>query len=60
MSGPIVLIDVSTIRDGMLDDLKARMTELADFVEASETRAISYQRRWPRRRRSSAALPSCR
>jgi hypothetical protein len=43
LAGPIVLIDVSLVRDGMLDDLKARMAELAEFVEASETRALSYQ-----------------
>ena len=27
----------------MLDELKARMTELAEFVRTSDTRAISYQ-----------------
>ena len=43
MAGPIVLIDVSSVREGMLDQLKTRMTELADFVQASKTRAISYQ-----------------
>ena len=43
MAGPIVLIDVSTVREGMLDELKSGMSELAEFVEASGTRAISYQ-----------------
>jgi hypothetical protein len=43
MAGPIVLIDVSSVREGMLDELKTRMADLAEFVEASGTRAISYQ-----------------
>jgi hypothetical protein len=43
MPGPILLIDVSSVRDGVLDELKARMTELAAFVESRESRAISYQ-----------------
>jgi hypothetical protein len=43
MAGPIVLIDVSSVREGALDELRARMNELAEFVRASETRAISYQ-----------------
>jgi len=43
MGGPITLIDVSTVREGMLDELKVRMTVLAEFVRTSDTRAISYQ-----------------
>jgi len=43
MAGPILLVDVSTVREGMLDELKTRMSELARFVEASGTRATSYQ-----------------
>lgn len=43
MPGPIVLIDVSSVRDGVLEELRARMDELAEFVRASQTRAISYQ-----------------
>jgi hypothetical protein len=43
MAGPIVLIDVSSVREGVLDELTARMNELAQFVRASETQAISYQ-----------------
>ena len=43
MAGPIVLIDVSSVREGALDELKERMNELAEFVRASDTRAISYQ-----------------
>ena len=43
MAGPIVLIDVSSVREGVLDELKARMAELAAFVESSKSRAISYQ-----------------
>jgi hypothetical protein len=38
----IVLIDTSEVREGKLDELKARMQELADFVEASGSGAVFY------------------
>lgn len=42
MSGSIVLFDVSTVIEGKLNELKAAMAELAEFVAASGTRAIAY------------------
>jgi hypothetical protein len=42
MSGAIVYIDVSDVREGALDELKAGMKELVDFVEANEPRLIAY------------------
>lgn len=42
MSEPIVLVDVSDVRAGRLDDLKAAITDLARFVEANERRPIAY------------------
>jgi hypothetical protein len=38
----IVYVDTSDVREGALDDLKAAMTELADFVEANEPRIMAY------------------
>lgn len=42
MSGPIVYVDRSTIRDGKLDTLRSAMDELAEFVESEEPQLISY------------------
>jgi hypothetical protein len=42
MPQPIVYIDVSTIREGKLDELKLAMNGLADFVEANVPQLISY------------------
>jgi sugar/nucleoside kinase (ribokinase family) len=42
MLGPIVIIDSSEIREGMLEDLKAAMKDLTHFVEAHEPRTIAY------------------
>jgi hypothetical protein len=41
MSGPIVIIDTSDMRQGRLADAKAGMTELARSVEGGEPRAIA-------------------
>jgi len=43
VSEPIVSIDVSEVREGMLEDLKALMKELVEFVAANEPRPIAYQ-----------------
>ena len=42
MSGAIVYVDTSEVREGALDELKAGMKELADFVAANEPRLIAY------------------
>jgi hypothetical protein len=42
VSGPIILVDSSDVVEGKLHELKARMTELADFVAGSGTRAQAY------------------
>ena len=42
MPQPIVYIDVSTIREKKLDDLRPAMNDLAVFVEANVPRLISY------------------
>jgi hypothetical protein len=41
-SEPIVYIDHSDIREGSLDELKAGVQRLADFVEAREPQLITY------------------
>ena len=40
--GVIVYVDTSDVREGALEELKAGMKELADFVEANEPRIIAY------------------
>jgi len=50
MAQPIILIDVSDVNEGALDDLKRAMAELAQFVKTSGTRAIA------RRPRSATTL----
>lgn len=42
MSEPLVVIDSSAIREGKLEELKAAVEELADFVEANEAEPIAY------------------
>ena len=42
MSDEIVCVDTSDVRDGRLEELKAGIKELADFVEANEPRLIAY------------------
>jgi quinol monooxygenase YgiN len=42
MSDAIVYVDTSDVREGALDELKAAMKELVDFVEANEPRLIAY------------------
>jgi quinol monooxygenase YgiN len=42
MSSPIVYVDTSDVREGALEELKAAIKELADFVDANEPRVIAY------------------
>jgi hypothetical protein len=42
MPEPIMLIDVSDVRAGRLDELRAAITDLARFVEAHERRPLAY------------------
>jgi hypothetical protein len=38
----IVYVDTSDVREGALEELKAGMKELVDFVEAKEPRLLAY------------------
>ena len=42
MNGTIVAIDSSEVREGRLEDVKAAIQELAEFVRANEPRPIAY------------------
>jgi hypothetical protein len=42
MPEPIVYVDKSEVRNAKLDELKAAVTELAEFVAMSEPQLISY------------------
>lgn len=42
MPQPIVYIDTSEVREGRLDELEAKLKDLAAFVEANVPRLISY------------------
>jgi hypothetical protein len=42
VSDAIHYVDFSDVREGALDELKAGMRELADFVEANEPRIMAY------------------
>jgi hypothetical protein len=42
MSNPLVVIDSSEIREGKLEELKAGLVELAEFVEANEAAPLAY------------------
>ena len=42
MSQPIVYVDTSEVRPGRLDELKAAMKDLTEFVEANEPQLIAY------------------
>jgi hypothetical protein len=41
-SQPIVYVDTSEVRRGHLDELKATMDDLTEFVEANEPRLLGY------------------
>jgi quinol monooxygenase YgiN len=42
MSDAIVYVDVADVREGALEELKAAMKELVEFVDANEPRLIAY------------------
>lgn len=42
MSGPIVYIDRSEIREGRLEELREAIDELVEFVDTREPQLISY------------------
>ena len=42
MSAAIVYIDISEVREGALDELKAGLKDLVDFIEANEPRLVAY------------------
>ncbi|KYH24076.1 hypothetical protein HAPAU_41550 [Halalkalicoccus paucihalophilus] len=42
MSEVIVYVDQSAVRDGKLDELKAAMTDLVEFIDANEPDILSY------------------
>ena len=42
MSDLILYVDTSDVREGALEELKAGIRELVDFVEANEPRIIAY------------------
>src|SRR5215218_5512477 len=42
-SRPIVYVDTSEVRQGRLAELKAAMTDLAEFVAANEPQLLAYQ-----------------
>jgi hypothetical protein len=42
VSDVIVYIDISEVRQGALDELKAGVQDLADFIEAKEPQLIAY------------------
>jgi hypothetical protein len=41
-SQPIVYVDTSQVREGRLEELKAAMRDLAEFVEANEPQLLAY------------------
>jgi hypothetical protein len=38
----IVYVDISEVREGALDELRARLKNFVDFIEAKEPRLIAY------------------
>lgn len=42
MSDAIVYVDTSDVREGALEDLKAAIKEMVEFVDANEPRLIAY------------------
>ena len=42
MADPIIYLDRSTIREGRLDELRAAIRELAEFVERQELQLLAY------------------
>ena len=42
MSGPLVYVDTSEVREGALDELEGAIDELVGFIEANEPELIAY------------------
>jgi hypothetical protein len=42
MTQPIVYVDTSEVRDGRLEELKAAMDDLTEFVKTNEPRLLAY------------------
>lgn len=42
MAGPLVIIDMSDVREGRLGELRTAFRRLASFVEEREPRAVGY------------------
>jgi hypothetical protein len=42
MSGPLVYIDTSDVRDGALEELKGAIEELVEFIDANEPQLMAY------------------
>lgn len=42
MSGPVIYVDTSEVREGRLEDVKTGIAELAGVVEREEPRLLSY------------------
>jgi hypothetical protein len=42
ISGPIIIVDSSDIREGRLEDVRRGMSELVEFAGANEPRMIAY------------------
>lgn len=42
MSRPLVYVDESDVREGALEELRAAINELVEFIEANEPQLISY------------------
>ena len=42
MSGPLVYVDTSEVREGALEELRGGIRELVEFVDANEPQLIAY------------------
>jgi hypothetical protein len=42
MGEPLIYVDVSDVREGVLAELKEAITELAEFIEENEPQLLSY------------------
>ena len=42
MSGPLVYVDTSDVREGALEALKGAIEELVEFIDANEPQLIAY------------------
>ena len=42
MATPLIVVDTSKIQDGRLEELRAAVAELVDFVQANEVEPLAY------------------